>query len=55
MRKVVDKLPIKEHFLLIAVKVDVIDVQKAPNGQNLHRAMVAEGTLTARCKSDCNR
>ncbi len=27
------------------VKADVQDVQKAPNGQNLHRAIVKEGTL----------
>ncbi|MDF1999988.1 alanine--tRNA ligase [Peribacillus frigoritolerans] len=29
------------------VKVDVLDVQKAPNGQNLHRVAVTAGTLTA--------
>ncbi|WHX60476.1 alanine--tRNA ligase [Peribacillus frigoritolerans] len=28
------------------VKVDVLDVQKAPNGQNLHRVAVTAGTLT---------
>ncbi|WP_338470346.1 alanine--tRNA ligase [Niallia sp. XMNu-256] len=28
------------------LKVDVLDVQKAPNGQSLHRALVAEGELT---------
>ena len=28
------------------VKVDVLDVQKAPNGQNLHRVTVTAGTLT---------
>jgi len=27
------------------IKVDVLDVQKAPNGQNLHRAIVVEGSL----------
>lgn len=27
------------------VKVEIKDVQKAPNGQNLHRAIVVEGTL----------
>ena len=27
------------------VKVDVLDVKKAPNGQSLHRAMVVEGEL----------
>jgi alanyl-tRNA synthetase len=30
-----------------AVKLDVLDVQKAPNGQNLHRVIVAAGTLSA--------
>ncbi|WJE46103.1 alanine--tRNA ligase [Peribacillus frigoritolerans] len=30
-----------------SVKVDVLDVQKAPNGQNLHRVSVTAGTLTA--------
>ncbi|WP_141992128.1 alanine--tRNA ligase [Bacillus sp. B4EP4a] len=30
-----------------SVKVDVHDVQKAPNGQNLHRVTVTAGTLTA--------
>ncbi|MGE7182799.1 alanine--tRNA ligase [Peribacillus sp. NPDC006672] len=30
-----------------SVKVDVHDVQKAPNGQNLHRVTVAAGTLTS--------
>ena len=29
-----------------AVKLDVLDVQKAPNGQNLHRVIVAAGTLS---------
>ncbi|MES1038154.1 alanine--tRNA ligase [Peribacillus simplex] len=29
-----------------SVKVDVLDVQKAPNGQNLHRITVTAGTLT---------
>ena len=29
----------------MAVKVDIKDVKKAPNGQNLHRAVVAEGSL----------
>lgn len=29
-----------------SVKVDVLDVQKAPNGQNLHRVAVTAGTLT---------
>ena len=27
------------------VKVDIKDVKKAPNGQNLHRAVVTEGAL----------
>ncbi|MGG0413093.1 alanine--tRNA ligase [Peribacillus simplex] len=30
-----------------SVKVDVHDVQKAPNGQNLHRVTVTAGTLTS--------
>ncbi|MED3998115.1 alanine--tRNA ligase, partial [Peribacillus frigoritolerans] len=30
-----------------SVKVAVLDVQKAPNGQNLHRVAVTAGTLTA--------
>ncbi|MEB2493028.1 alanine--tRNA ligase [Peribacillus frigoritolerans] len=30
-----------------SVEVDVLDVQKAPNGQNLHRVTVTAGTLTA--------
>jgi alanyl-tRNA synthetase len=30
-----------------SVKVDVLDVQKAPNGQNLHRVTVTAGTLTS--------
>ncbi|MGG4265710.1 alanine--tRNA ligase [Peribacillus simplex] len=30
-----------------SVKLDVHDVQKAPNGQNLHRVTVAAGTLTS--------
>ncbi len=30
-----------------SVKIDVLDVQKAPNGQNLHRVAVTAGTLTA--------
>ncbi|MGE7759147.1 alanine--tRNA ligase [Peribacillus sp. NPDC097895] len=30
-----------------SVKVDVHDVQKAPNGQNLHRVTVVAGTLTS--------
>lgn len=30
-----------------SVKVNVLDVQKAPNGQNLHRVAVTAGTLTA--------
>lgn len=29
------------------VKAEVLDVQKAPNGQHLHRAIVTEGTLKA--------
>ena len=33
-----------------AVKLDVLDVQKAPNGQNLHRVTVAAGTLSADAK-----
>ena len=39
------KLPIKGPLLAHGVKVDVLDVKKAPNGQNLHRAMVVEGEL----------
>lgn len=35
-----------------AVKLDVLDVQKAPNGQNLHRVTVAAGTLSADAKVD---
>ncbi|MCP1092551.1 alanine--tRNA ligase [Bacillaceae bacterium OS4b] len=30
-----------------SVKVDVLDVQKAPNGQNLHRVTITAGTLTS--------
>ena len=35
---------IADQGTLIAegVKVDILDVQKAPNGQNLHRASVVE-------------
>lgn len=33
-----------------AVKLDVLDVQKAPNGQNLHRVTVTAGTLSAEAK-----
>ena len=33
-----------------AVKVDIKDVQKAPNGQNLHRAVVTEGSLKVNTK-----
>ena len=32
------------------VKLEVLDVQKAPNGQNLHRVTVAAGTLSADAK-----
>jgi alanyl-tRNA synthetase len=32
-------------LLANGLKVDVLDVQKAPNGQNLHRAKVVEGEL----------
>ena len=32
------------------VKVDIKDVQKAPNGQNLHRAVVTEGSLEVNTK-----
>ena len=35
----------KGTLLAHGVKVDVLDVQKAPNGQSLHRAMVVEGEL----------
>jgi alanyl-tRNA synthetase len=35
----------KGTLLSETVKVDVLDVQKAPNGQNLHRAIVVEGEL----------
>ncbi len=35
----------KGTLLADGVKVDVLDVQKAPNGQSLHRAMVVEGEL----------
>ena len=35
----------KGTLLAHGVKVDVLDVKKAPNGQNLHRAMVVEGEL----------
>ncbi|OJD63007.1 alanine--tRNA ligase [Bacillus sp. NH11B] len=34
------------HLLADGVKVVVKDVQKAPNGQNLHKIVVEEGTLT---------
>ncbi|MBE7095601.1 alanine--tRNA ligase [Bacillus cereus] len=34
------------YLLADGVKVLVKDVQKAPNGQNLHKAVVEEGTLT---------
>jgi alanyl-tRNA synthetase len=39
---------IADHGYLLAdgVKVVVKDVQKAPNGQNLHKVVVEEGTLT---------
>ena len=32
--------------MLTALKVFVKDVQKAPNGQNLHKVVVEAGTLT---------
>ena len=35
----------KGTLLADGVKVDVLDVKKAPNGQSLHRAMVVEGEL----------
>ena len=35
----------KGTLLAHGVKVDVLDVKKAPNGQSLHRAMVVEGEL----------
>jgi alanyl-tRNA synthetase len=35
----------KGTLLAPGVKVDVLDVKKAPNGQSLHRAMVVEGEL----------
>ncbi|MCP8967268.1 alanine--tRNA ligase [Ectobacillus ponti] len=43
---------IADHGYLLAegVKVFVKDVQKAPNGQNLHQVVVEEGTLTADVK-----
>ena len=34
------------YLLTDGVKVLVKDVQKAPNGQNLHKVVVEEGTLT---------
>ncbi|PEA56494.1 alanine--tRNA ligase [Bacillus pseudomycoides] len=34
------------YLLADGVKVPVKDVQKAPNGQNLHKVVVEEGTLT---------
>ncbi|WP_369902511.1 alanine--tRNA ligase [Bacillus manliponensis] len=34
------------YLLADSVKVLVTDVQKAPNGQNLHKVVVEEGTLT---------
>ncbi len=37
MLKVADKLPTKEQLRGEDVKLEVIDVQKAPNGQNLHQ------------------
>ena len=36
----------KGTLLAPGVKVDVLDVKKAPNGQSLHRAMVVEGELS---------
>ncbi|GAA0334441.1 alanine--tRNA ligase [Bacillus carboniphilus] len=36
----------KGFFESTAVKAEVLDVQKAPNGQNLHRVRVVSGTLT---------
>lgn len=35
----------KGTIIAAGVKAEVQDVQKAPNGQNLHRAVVTEGTL----------
>lgn len=29
------------------IQVDILDVQKAPNGQNLHRGVIVEGTVTS--------
>lgn len=36
----------KGIFESTAVKAEVLDVQKAPNGQNLHRIKILSGTLT---------
>ena len=35
----------KGTLMADGLKVEVLDVQKAPNGQNLHRALVVEGEL----------
>ena len=36
----------KGTLIAEGVKVDILDVQKAPNGQNLHRASVVEGEIS---------
>ena len=55
MLKAVDKLQIEVSFIADAVKVDIKDVQKAPNGQHLHRAVVTEGYFKGEHKSNGNR
>ncbi|WP_422392291.1 alanine--tRNA ligase [Niallia oryzisoli] len=38
------------YLTAAGIKADVLDVQKAPNGQNLHRAVLTEGTLKVNTK-----
>lgn len=40
----------KGYLTAEGIKADVLDVQKAPNGQNLHRAVLTEGTLKINTK-----
>ena len=55
MQKVAVKLPIRGIIHSDGVKVDVKDVQKAPNGQNLHRVVVDRRNFKSECKSNSNR
>ena len=45
MLKAEDKLQIKEQFQMNLSSLDVTDVHKAPNGQNLHTAIIRSGEL----------